>query len=996
MKNNNMKRTLLSSAMVLALYGAPATAADNFSGSIKGHIETGAGATITVTHKSKGISRTITADEQGNYILRKLPVGSYKLTISKNGYDTEVVENLLVKLGGQVFNSQLSDGSDVERISVSGIREASIDMASSTGGLVLTEEEMSRLPVNASFNDVAVLAPGALKTSGSNFKSSPNIGGASSAENSYYLNGINITNIRTGLGVVDIPFAAIAQTEVQVGGVSSEFGNSLGGIMNAVSDSGSNEFEFSIRARHDSESLRTRHDDIRNRDGSIFDNINQYESDFTRVSFKASGPIIEDTLFFYAMYAPQEDKYFDPDPASVSQGKKKSDRYMGKIDWFINDNHSVEFTHINFENKNNWDTFAYDENTRKVGARTGKGRATDGGTVSGIKYTALLTDDISLEVVAGRVVEKDESDADNALPGVWSNWANNGGQGGGATRAISNHSSSTVTDSQFTRDQLRADLMWDLEDHLLKFGFDLYDTQVDYTSVQNGTGEGGSGSIGWWTLRVANDGNATRIGLPSGSKYVDQRIRRDFSDSHVKSTSFYAQDTWQATDNLILNLGLRLSNFSNELSTGEAYAEVKNQLAPRLQAIYDPTGDGSSKIYATWGRYFQPISPNMNITQGGSRHDEHWYYAPGQVIANGEAVLGPDGSPTRGAQTGYWLAQDSAQVTPTSVAHNDLKAMFSDEITLGYETEVLDGDMTAGVRVIHRELKRSIEDANLNEVMTNWYEERGLSGGGSWMLFNPGDGLNVKGDFNGDGTEDHIVLTAEEMGMPKASREYAAVEFSLKGKVTKKLYLDATYTWSHLWGNTAGLVNQNDDQADPGWTVSYDYAGLQDHAFGDLPSDRRHVFKLHGYYELTEDLTLGFVSSLSSGTPINYMGIHPAGVGSCAAGRPWEGCPSARNRGHGTAFYDEASNPRPRGSAGRTPFFTNLDLSLAYKTEVFGNELELKGTVYNVFASDTAIQVNHTGTRTNSNGDVVHNPDWGRDSVRQGERWVSLVATYDF
>ena len=987
MKNNNFKKTLIAGSLLAALYVTPTLAADNFSGSIKGHVIAGANATVTIKHNEKGIVRTVTADDKGEYSLRKLPVGEYTLTISKLGFEPEIIENLLVTLGGQELSSQLRTGSDVEVISVTGTRQALVDMSTSTSGIVITAQDMARLPIDTSFNSVVLLAPSANATSGSNFGRSPNIGGSSSAENGYYLNGVNITNIRTGLGVVDIPFAAVNQTAVLTGGIAPEFGNALGGIVNAVTKSGTNDFEFGVLLRHDNESLRSRHNDILNRDGSVSNNLSGDKSDFTRVSLTASGPIIKDTLFFYAMYAPQEDSYWNAGTSTVSVGKETSDRYMGKVDWYINDEHSLEFTYINFENEDEWDTHAYDIDKHQKLAQTGKGKATDGGSVAGIKYTGLLSDNVSLDVIAGRVTEIDESDADNDLPGVWSRWGSKTGQ------SISQHSSSTVTDSEFTRDQLRADLMWDLDEHQLKFGFDFYDTHVDYTSIQNGTGEGGTGSRGWWDLLVATEGNAAVVGVDAGENYIKQRIRNDFSDSHVKSQAFYVQDSWQATDNLVLNLGVRLENFSNELSTGSAYAEVKNQIAPRLQAMYDLTGDGSSKVFATFGRYFQPISANMNITQGGSRHDEHWYFAADQVDADGQAVLGADGSPSRGAQTGYLLAQDSALVSPTSVAHNDLDAMYSDEITLGFETEVFDGDMKASVRLIHRELKSSIEDADLGQVIGDWYEAQGLSRGGSWVVFNPGEGLNVKGDFNSDGNVDHIVLSAEEMGMPEPKREYAAMEFTLKGKATEDLFIDATYTWSHLWGNTAGLVNQNDNQADPGWTVSYDYAGLQDHATGNLPSDRRHVFKLNGYYNLTDDLVLGLVSSMSTGTPINYMGIHPGGVDSCAPGKPWADCPSRTERGNGSAFYDEDGNPRPRGSAGTTEFFTNMDMSLTYTMEMNGNPLQFKGIVYNLFNSDTAVGVNHTGTIGDG---TVHNPNWRRATSLQSHRYVSLSVSYQF
>ncbi|NQZ09658.1 MAG: TonB-dependent receptor, partial [Algicola sp.] len=337
------RRTLIASALLGVLSAtAPVMANENFSGTVKGHIISGAKATVVLKHQGKGLTRTIVADSDGNYILRKLPVGRYTVTVSKPGFESVVKKDYVVKLGGQIFNPALLSVNNIEKIEITGSQTTYVDLGSSTGSLVVTQEELSLLPVNTGFNSVALLAPGAAKTSGSKFGSSPNIGGSSSAENGYYLNGINITNIRTGLGVVDIPFAAIAQTEAQVGGISSEFGNALGGIINSVSKSGSNEFEFGVKIRHDNEALRSRHGDLRNHDGDIYNNIAQDESDFSRISLEASGPIIKDQLFFYAMLAPQENSYWNMGASSASKGESTSERYMAKLDWYINDNHSLE------------------------------------------------------------------------------------------------------------------------------------------------------------------------------------------------------------------------------------------------------------------------------------------------------------------------------------------------------------------------------------------------------------------------------------------------------------------------------------------------------------------------------------------------------------------------------------------------------------------------------------------------------------------------------
>lgn len=992
-KNNfRLKATAAAIACMLGTITLPSVANDSFNGVVKGTISTtnninAAGATITVKHKEKGITRTVTADENGQYTLRKLPIGLYSMTISKPGFETVEEFDLDVKLGSAiVYNGVLiNEGSDIERISVNANAIARIDTASSTSGVVVTDSELALLPVESGFNSAVLLAPGTNATNGGNFNGSPSIGGSSSAENGYYLNGLNVTTLKTGLGSISLPWEAISQTEVQTGGVSAEFGSAIGGIVNAVSKSGSNDFNFGVEARIDPESLSSHHDDLFYRNGDIYSNSSDDEATFKRLSVWASGALVEDQVFVYALFAPQRNDYIAAGSNSLSDGRSESDRWFAKLDWFINENHSIEFTSINFENKNTYKTYDYDWQTNERDGEGTLGTTKTGGDVLGLKYSGLISDDVSIEVIAGRVTDQTFNTAADALPWVGSYLYD-------GYRQLSNHTSSTITESEFTRDQFRADLMWSLDDHSFKFGVDYYDTHVDHQSTQNGEGS----AQGWWYVKTAT--GSDKSGLAAGTPYIDQRIRRDFSDSHVKSLSFYAQDSWQATDQLVLNLGVRYSQFTNEMSDGQSYVDVDNQIAPRLQAIYDLNGDGESKLFATFGRYFQPVSANMNIVQGGSRRDEHWYYNTDALDIDGHPVINADGSPSRGEQVNYFLAQ-SGEGAPGSKASANLKSMFSDEFTAGYQTEVFEGDMTFGVRGIYRELKRSIEDADLQTVLQNWYKKQGIESNGwidGWILFNPGSGLDVNYDFNGDGNVDHIVLSADEVAQPQSERKYAALEFTLDGAVNDQININASYTWSHLWGNTAGLVNDDDDQADPGWTVSYDYAGLQDHAAGNLPSDRRHAFKLFGSYQVTDDLVIGLNSTLIDGKPINKMGIHPFGVDSCAADMPWESCPSNTERGHGASFYDENGNPSPRGTAGTTDWVAQFDLSASYTLDLFENNLVLKGTVYNLFNSDTQTTVYQNGTTTNDNGDVVANPNWGMTTGRQGARYVSLTARYEF
>lgn len=983
--SNLLKRSACALAVSGAIaISAPTFANDTFNGTVKGVVSNAQqqvleNATVTLKHKTKGVTRTITTNEDGSYTLRKLPVGEYTMTIEKNGYEQIIEQDLLVTVGGSVVfnNTMYSVGTDMETIEITGSSIARVNMESSTGGIVVTKAELERLPVETGFEAIALLTPGVV--SNGEFGAS-SIGGSSSAENAYYLNGINITNIKTGIGSIGLPWEGVAQTEVMTGGIDPKFGGALGGIVNAVSKSGSNEWEFEAYARIDPDFTRSHHDNLIDREGNYFSNTAQDESTFTRYSISAGGALIEDTLFFYGVYAPQKNDYENGKNNTIDIGENTSDRYLATVDWFITDDHSITATAIGFTNKGKGKTYANDWQTETIGEFLSDYKSRTGGDIYGLTYSGILNDDMSIELVAGRTVDKTYNSATSSDPLVWS-------QLSGSWNKISQESASSITESEFIRDQFRADFSWTLDDHDIKIGFDYVNIDVDYENSPNGVGD----RAGWWEVLYAWEGNP--VGHPAGEAFIDQRVRTDFTNSEVNSTAFYIQDTWMVTDQLTLNLGLRYSSVYNTVSTGEKYVDVDDQIAPRLQAIYD-LGEGTSKVYATFGRYYQPVSANMNITQGGQRRDIHYYYELGDLDANGEPILLADGSPSAGAFLGEDVVQ-TGEINTGMIVSQDLEAMYSDEITIGYQGEFLDGDLVYGVRGIYRDLKKSIEDTNYGPVMRKWFAENGIDSdpGYAYILNNPGTDLDIFYDTNGDGVAERIVIPAEYIALPDPKRKYGAIENTLKGNIGNDFHYNASYTWSHSWGNTEGLVRTDNGQADPGWTTSYDYADLMDHSSGNLPNDRRHSFKVNGYYNITENLVLGFNARVTSGVPISRFSRHPEGIDSCAASSVWSEC-NSRGYDH-VSFYDADGNPAPRGTFGETDWLKEFDLSLAYNISVAGNPLELKATAFNVFNFDTQTAVVQEHARDGENGQEV-NPNWGMTSSRLGARYLRFEARYTF
>ena len=990
MTNFSFKKTAVASSIIALLFtAAPMVSAESFGGLVKGHITAGdnsdlSDATIVLKHKGKGFTRTIKTDSNGHYLLRKLPIGKYSLTILKDGYISHSEDEINVVVGNAAIIdlSLYSIGSDIERIAVTGNVFRRVDTASSSGGMSLDADELAMLPVDNGFESMVLLAPGA--SSNSEFDAA-SIGGSSSAENGYYLNGLNVTSIRKGIGSISLPWEAIAQSDIKTGGVDPEFGGAMGGIVNAVSKSGSNDFTFGAQLRVDPESLRSHHVNLQTLSGDVTSSSQYDTKTYTEARIWASGALIEDKLFAYGLFSPRKTNYDNRKVTTDNDGEDTSDRWFAKIDWFITDEHVLEFTGMSFKENGSGTTFAYDVATNQVGDKSSIYKSKAGGEVFGVKYTGQLSDSVSIDVIAGRTKEQEFNSATSSLPGVWD-------ERSGTTVTLSKHSASQITDATFIRDQFRVDLSWDLDDHALKFGIDSYKISVDYAKSQNGIGD----AQAWWTVKTAGAGD--RSGQVAGNDYIEKRIRTTFTDSDAKSTAIYVQDSWQTTDNLVLNIGLRYSEQSNSVSDGRKYVDIKGQFAPRLQAIYDLSGDGSSKLFATYGRYFQPVSANMNITQGSTQRETFNYFELSDVDSNGAPVLKSDGSPVRGAELRDMYVRQKGIDEPGLIASANLDSMYSDEFTLGYQQEVFEVDMTAGVRFVYRDLKRSVEDTDVAPVLAKYFKANNITdnvGQGSYyVLLNPGTDLQMSYDFDGDGQIDTINISAEDMAMPKPTRKYAALEFTLAGKATDKLNINASYTWSHGWGNTEGLVKTDNGQADPGWTTSYDYADLMDHATGNLPNDRRHAIKFSGSYKLTEDLVLGFASRINSGRPLSKLGYHPVNVDTCAKGSVWDSCVS---QWYGaTSFYDADGNAAPRGGAGKTPWTKEVDMSLLYTTNLFDGNLSFKATVYNVLNSDTPVSLQERHAIRNGDGDSVVNPEWSRTKARIGARYVSLTARYEF
>src|SRR5690606_27792401 len=130
-----------------------------------------------------------------------------------------------------------------------------------TGINVDVAELVKTVPLSRDLTSVALLAPGTSRGDTA-FGNLASIGGASVAENAYYVNGLNITNFDNYLGAANVPFDFYRTIEVKSGGYPAEFGRATGGIINTTTKAGSNEFFAAAHVNWSPDFLRSSAKDL--------------------------------------------------------------------------------------------------------------------------------------------------------------------------------------------------------------------------------------------------------------------------------------------------------------------------------------------------------------------------------------------------------------------------------------------------------------------------------------------------------------------------------------------------------------------------------------------------------------------------------------------------------------------------------------------------------------------------------------------------------------
>src|SRR5690606_6917797 len=231
-----------------------------------------AGDQIVVTSSDTGATRTVTVNPDGSYRLAQLPPGEYMLTVQRDGSPVGEQVRVAVPLGGTatVDLGTTGDVTNITAVQVFGNRVVNrVDVRSTESATNVTREEIARMPVEQALSSVALLAPG-VSASNATFGGLV-FGGSSVAENVVYINGLNVTDPYRRQGFSTVPFAFYEEFQIKTGGSSAEFGRRTGGVINAITRSGGNEFKGGVQVTIEPESWSSTREDHFYDDGTPTD-----------------------------------------------------------------------------------------------------------------------------------------------------------------------------------------------------------------------------------------------------------------------------------------------------------------------------------------------------------------------------------------------------------------------------------------------------------------------------------------------------------------------------------------------------------------------------------------------------------------------------------------------------------------------------------------------------------------------------------------------------
>ncbi|HKI05645.1 MAG TPA: TonB-dependent receptor [Thermoanaerobaculia bacterium] len=785
--------------LILSAGGAAfAQVTGSISGTVRGSDDAALpGVTVTVSGPLLPAGRTAVTDDNGAFTILRLPPGDYEVVADLQGLGN-VKRGAVVALERDTQVNLVLNPSVTGELTVTTVLPT-IDVKSSDVQTNYTTEQIENLPVGRTYRGLFQLAPGVSE----NGRNTPNAG-ASRMENTYMVDGINVTNPHYGDILPDITELDIAEVSLKRGGISAEYGRAAGMVVNAITKSGTNDFAGQLRTEYQPASFVS---------DSKLSTI-QSTRDRSLFAGALGGPILRDHLWFYGSVNLPTVTSTDRvnNLGGVPDEDRSTDEYFGKL---TSNPGASHFLSLSGRKRDTTTENSIGASTFSVSSPS---VATDDSTdylLGTFSWVWNVTSDSLTELKLNHNEEKNSAipvndlgyrPAFNALrPDLVGRFSTATGIiVGGANAAGQIVGGSDLFNFQdFERDEARLTYQrfgsWGDTRHDIRGGV-TYDHNEEQLSRQ----ANGWGNISFSTTTRTFTANYVSIQPPHTGR--------------ADVWGAFLQDQISVGERMTVTAGLLVNRdeyFGEGLgATPGTKTKVKiltfdwdQQIQPRLGITFVPSPQLGDKVYANFGRYSN--TENKSLTRAAS---------PTRIFTT-RATFDANGT---------LISEVPAANTQNKKIDAGLDPMFTDEYLAGY-ARPLGSAWSAEVWGMYREVGDIFEDVSA-------------------------DGLG-NGPFR-------------VSQLPDAFRKYTAATLELNRRPAddrfKRLWINASYTWSRLEGNwdidyaDQLFFNSSILQDGPGVLITDNRDGL-------LRGNRTHLAKLFATIEPIEHLRAGTYIRYQSG-----------------------------------------------------------------------------------------------------------------------------------
>jgi hypothetical protein len=292
------------------------------------------GATVRVSSPALiGGRRTLTTNENGQLRFPALPPGLYVLDIELAGFASSKEVDIPIGAGATIERTVLLRVAGVvDSIVVEG-RGSRVDARNSGFGTRVGPEDLTAIPVRRlSVYDWVKTAPGVSPTSPAGPSMLVSAFGSGVDQNQFFIDGMNVSAPTNGVGRSDPSVDFVQELQIQSVGVSAEYGNVQGAVVNIITRSGSNRFLYDASYYAQTAAL-TSQPVLRE-----YDRVNHAQSGFERDKYRdftttLGGPVVRDRLWFFSGYQHLRDYDSQPGTDPVYPRTYEQDKILGKLTW---------------------------------------------------------------------------------------------------------------------------------------------------------------------------------------------------------------------------------------------------------------------------------------------------------------------------------------------------------------------------------------------------------------------------------------------------------------------------------------------------------------------------------------------------------------------------------------------------------------------------------------------------------------------------------------